>query len=816
MDAASKNRRARQKLLSHCLSESDLRAFILDYVPEHLPHIPEQGSLQDKASKLIERAGADRLLRCLEQCAGEGRRSLAREDGLHLGRPTGVFVGRRHELAWLRERLCGAQAAQRTVAVCALQGMAGVGKSYLCDQFFEENRDEFPGGYVVLSLASARQPTVDSLLFELAARLRIDGPLDEQVEAVTARLRQPRTLLHIENVDDEGLGEATAELVRCLPGCAILVSARQQDVGLSARLRWERLPISALSPAEALEQLRQEFREPRTPIEGTQYATLVADVGALPLAIHLVAGRLTQGQRLDSLLLDLTRQVLDRRAADPSERSRQVLRASVLASLHALEESVAADGDPLLPSTAVASALAGLAQGPAAGVGDSLAYALCGLWAPAAEALLVRARGFSLVERIEGAHGVRWRMHPLIAAALSDGPNPLLPEGGLVGLRAWFLARFPEELPGERAASQGANTQAIRDEEPALLHWLDRLPATEAGAVARVGNFYAYTCGPYAAWSKLCRRGLAAAPSAEDRSWLLLTLCQSHQSLGQLDEALAVAETRCELERERGNHKGHAVSLGLIADIHQARGNLDEALRIRRDEALPIYEKLDEVRLRALTLGSIADIEQARGQLDEALRIRRSEELPVYERLGDWRERAVAMGKIADIYKARGDLDEALRIRQQEVLPVYQKVGDLRSCAVTMGKIADIFQTRGQLDEALRLRREEELPVYDKLGDVRERAVSMGKIADICKARGDLDEALRIRRQEALPVYEKLGARRDILVCEANIALILLRRGQVGDTAEAERLLRKALGAALAMRLPEVSTIERILARRSL
>jgi len=48
---------------------------------------------------------------------------------------------------------------------------------------------------------------------------------------------------------------------------------------------------------------------------------------------------------------------------------------------------------------------------------------------------------------------------------------------------------------------------------------------------------------------------------------------------------------------------------------------------------------------RAVTMGKIADILQARGQLDEALKIRTDEELPVYERLGDVRSRAVTMGK---------------------------------------------------------------------------------------------------------------------------------------------------------------------------
>ena len=47
-----------------------------------------------------------------------------------------------------------------------------------------------------------------------------------------------------------------------------------------------------------------------------------------------------------------------------------------------------------------------------------------------------------------------------------------------------------------------------------------------------------------------------------------------------------------------------------------------------------------------------------RGQLDEALRSRKDDQLPVFEKLGDIRERAVTLGKIADILRARGQLDD--------------------------------------------------------------------------------------------------------------------------------------------------------------
>ena len=58
---------------------------------------------------------------------------------------------------------------------------------------------------------------------------------------------------------------------------------------------------------------------------------------------------------------------------------------------------------------------------------------------------------------------------------------------------------------------------------------------------------------------------------------------------------------------------------------------------------------LGDIPSRPVTMGKIADIYQARGQLDEALRIRSEEELPGYEKLGDIRSRAVTIAQIADI-----------------------------------------------------------------------------------------------------------------------------------------------------------------------
>ena len=248
--------------------------------------------------------------------------------------------------------------------------------------------------------------------------------------------------------------------------------------------------------------------------------------------------------------------------------------------------------------------------------------------------------------------------------------------------------------------------------------------------------------------------------------------------IGQVADAEATFHHAANLAPD---DRSRAVTMGKIADILQSRGQLDDALRIRQEEELPVYDRLGDVRERAVAMGKIADILQARCQLDDALRIRQEEQLPVYDRLGDVRSRAVTMGKIADILQSRGQLDEALRILGKELLPVFDRLGDVRARAVTMGKIADILQDRGQLDEALRIRQEEVLPVLDRLSDVRSRAVTMGKIADILQARGQLDEALRIRQEEELPVYDRLGDVRSRAVTLAKMAQTLIAAGGLDD-----------------------------------
>jgi tetratricopeptide (TPR) repeat protein len=263
-----------------------------------------------------------------------------------------------------------------------------------------------------------------------------------------------------------------------------------------------------------------------------------------------------------------------------------------------------------------------------------------------------------------------------------------------------------------------------------------------------------------------------------DTARILMEQAQRLGIRGEPERARQLFDQAIRLFTTAGSEREAALAWGHISDIAYRQGQYDEALHIRREVVLPVFQRFGDPSLVAVAWGKIADIARQRGDYDEALRIHREIELPAYERLGDAQAAAVAWSKIADIARQRGDYDETLRIRRTLVLPVFERVGDIRMVAASWGQIADITYERGDYDEALRIYREIALPIYERAGDTRSVAAAWGRIAEIAAERGDYDEALRILREIALPTYERLGDIQSEANAWSGIADIIYRQGE--------------------------------------
>ncbi|APR86604.1 Adenylate cyclase [Minicystis rosea] len=690
----------------------------------------------------------------------------ALEPEVHRGVET-VFVGRVEELAQLEAALLKAGGGQ--VAIGALQGMPGVGKSYLADRFAHLHRDAFPGGYVKVSIEPTATPTLVELENELARKL------DCQREQIRARLMSPRALLHIENADDDGKAAAVAQLAGRLSGCAVVISGRSQRLGRGPG--WQRVEVRPLDEAASLTLLDKEVGPAINPKEVADRKQLVDRLGHLPLAIHLACGHLHDGGTVEGFLTLLHEKKLAIEPADFSdplwrEGPKAILSATFELSLEALGRSFGARADKML------AGFAALGHAPPSGVGKSLGASMADLDETAFEELMVAAVRVSAAEVAKGRAQPAWRIHPLLAELLrmkSDGAR-------LGRMTEWFVERMRSST-----TDKARRWHEVHAEADSLVRWLGEMSIEDAARVARTPSQYASVAGPYPAWIAFCERVLAGTADPEVRSDALWILCQSAFRGGSLGRAESAALDKARFDRRRGNDRGAALALSVLADIQEARGGLDEALRIRREEVLPVFEQLGDVRSRAVTMGRVADILTTRGELDEALRIRQQDLLPVFEHLGDVRECAVTLSHVAVILMTRGELDEALRILQEEVLPNYERLGDVHSHAQTLGQIADIRRGCGELDEALRILREEVLPVYEHIGDVRGRAVTLSRVAEILTTRGQLDGALRIWREEVLPIHEQLGDVRGRAVTLGQIAGIRQSRGELDEALRIRR-----------------------------
>ncbi len=268
----------------------------------------------------------------------------------------------------------------------------------------------------------------------------------------------------------------------------------------------------------------------------------------------------------------------------------------------------------------------------------------------------------------------------------------------------------------------------------------------------------------------------------DPRFILLMSNCAEHAGETKLQIDL--------LERGLALKSDDKVALAQITATHATVRLMVEdherALKALRS-AIKLFEQAEDDRSRAVTMGKIADILVQRGETAEALRIRRQEQLPIYERLGDEHSRALTMGKIADILVLNGQTDEALQILQEELLPSFEQLGDGRERAITMGQIADILVQRGNTDAALRIHIEERLPTAKMINDLDTIAHIRLRCAQIRlgrkKTNNSEEQTIIDELKESYRLYGTLKYAEGIAVAGLTLGQLLAGKEGMGDQA---------------------------------
>jgi DNA-binding SARP family transcriptional activator len=533
------------------------------------------------------------------------------------------FTGR----AALVEELTRALRPGAALAISALSGLGGIGKTALAVHVAHRVRADFPDGQLFTDLRGAGPDPADPAEV-LAAFLRALG-VEEVPDGTAERsalfrslLAERRVLLLLDNAAH------AAQLGPLLPGaasCAVLTTSRVRPTGLAGARQFA---LDVLEPGEALDLLTAIVGRDRVEAEREAAERLVAACGHLPLAVRIAAARLVARP-------SWTVSLLVERLADERRRLAE-LRVGDLA----LESVFALSYDQISPAQARAFRLLALPDGP-----DLSAPAAACLIGPGAEDRCEELVDLGLAE--SPAPG-RYRMHDLLRVFGRARLGERERTEALARLLDFHLATLRNV---HRAVRDGESAQELAEitatghpmaDRAAGQEWL----AQEAPGLASV---------------------LAQAAAADDvRVDVLAEVASllSSQMDGVVQASLAIPAVRA-VASAAGRRDGLAACVASAALGHLLRdsGEMDEAANHLR-AALDLARRHDRADVFidvSNTLGLDAYYARDHDRAGQLLR----ESITFARRAGIPSDLATASLNLALVHTEAGDTAEAVRLSRE-------------------------------------------------------------------------------------------------------------------------------------------------------
>jgi tetratricopeptide (TPR) repeat protein len=232
----------------------------------------------------------------IKQDLGELRRMVGppRPYGCSLPGGTQEFVGRKQVLAELARRVEGHDPAGTVVAIHAVDGMAGVGKTELALHAAHQYKYRYPDGQYFLNLNGYTEDiepmspyaALEELLRQAGVTsTEIPPDLPGRQARWRALMARQRALVLLDNALDVA---QVRPLLAMSPGCLVLITSRTRLAGLPGA---KPLPLDVLTQVDAIDLFRRLVGPDRcTNLRAV--VEVVRRVGHLPLSIEILAGRM--------------------------------------------------------------------------------------------------------------------------------------------------------------------------------------------------------------------------------------------------------------------------------------------------------------------------------------------------------------------------------------------------------------------------------------------------------------------------------------------------------------------------------------------
>ncbi|WP_407567197.1 ATP-binding protein [Polymorphospora sp. A560] len=638
------------------------------------------------------------------------------------------FVGRHDELARLLAAVTDAADGQvQAVAVHAVDGMAGIGKTALVVHAAHHLAARFPDGqrFIALRAHAPGQPRVDPAA-ALETLLQADGVAAEQIPAGLDaraglwrhRMTDKKLLLVLDDAADTN---HVTPLLPAAPGCLVLITSRRKLTTLPGVTL---LALDILPPDQAVE-LFIERAGHRALHEPEAVYRITALCGYLPLAITLTAARLHTHRTwtVTDIADDLT-EARDRLAELASGDL------AITAAFDLSYHDLSSDRQRLFRRL-------GLHPGP-----DLDRYATAAL----DNTTLTQARRSmeDLLEHnlITEPHRGRYRFHDLIAvharilATTDPKTNQDAARDRLLDYYLHTATAAARHLPHHTSPTSPTTWPApthaptITNPEQAT-DWLTReQPNLVAATVWAAAHHHPAAIG---------------IPKA----------LQSHlRAHGPWDLAQDLHHTALATARHIENQPAQAHTLTNLAIVQRLTGDY-AAAATNSQQALDISQQFGDPHGQADALNALARVQQATGDYAGAA-TNSQQALDISQRLGQRHGQADALETLAHVLRATGDY-AAAATNAQQALDLHQQLGNPHGQADALNALARVQHATGDYAAAA-TNAQQALDLHQQLGNPHGQAITLNTLARIQHATGNY-AAAATTAQQALDISQQLGRR---------------------------------------------------------
>ena len=222
------------------------------------------------------------------------------------------FAGRESELSQAAQMLGGDGGP--TVAICVIDGMAGIGKTTFAIHWAHRVARHFQDGQLYLDLrgfdASGTATAPEDALYALLCSLgvpagQIPDGLDARAGMYRSVLAGKRVLVVLDNARDVG---QVRPLLPGTEGCLVIATSRNPLTGLAMTDGARLVTLNLPSVSTARETLERRLGADRIAAEPDAVEEIIRLCGQLPLALAIVSARAAHsGFTLDSIAAELQR-----------------------------------------------------------------------------------------------------------------------------------------------------------------------------------------------------------------------------------------------------------------------------------------------------------------------------------------------------------------------------------------------------------------------------------------------------------------------------------------------------------------------------